>query len=56
LGAHCTISPSLLIFDEADFGRFRFDALGADYTDFHTLINRDGTWHIVAKVFHMYEG
>ena len=32
------------------------DAAGADYTDFHTLINIDGKWQIVAKVFHMYEG
>ena len=32
------------------------DAIGADYTDFHTLIKRDGTWRIIAKVYHMYEG
>ncbi|MBL8529173.1 MAG: nuclear transport factor 2 family protein [Burkholderiales bacterium] len=32
------------------------DAIGADYTDFHTLIKLDGTWHIIAKVYHMYEG
>jgi hypothetical protein len=32
------------------------DAIGADYTDLHTLIKIDGTWHIIAKVFHMYEG
>ncbi|HEY5704630.1 MAG TPA: nuclear transport factor 2 family protein [Terrimicrobiaceae bacterium] len=32
------------------------DAIGADYTDFHTLIKLDGAWHIIAKVFHMYEG
>jgi hypothetical protein len=31
------------------------DAIGANYTDFHTLIKHDGTWHILAKVFHMYE-
>ena len=31
------------------------DAIGADYTDFHTLLKLDGTWHIIAKVFHMYE-
>jgi hypothetical protein len=31
------------------------DAIDADYTDFHTLINLDGTWQIVAKVFHTYE-
>ena len=32
------------------------DAIGADYTDFHTLIKTDGTWHIIAKIYHMYEG
>ena len=32
------------------------DAIGADYADFHTLINLNGTWHIIAKVYHMYEG
>jgi hypothetical protein len=32
------------------------DAIGADYTDFHTLIKIDGTWRIIAKVYHMYEG
>jgi hypothetical protein len=32
------------------------DSIGADYTDFHTLIKVDGTWHIIAKVCHMYEG
>jgi hypothetical protein len=32
------------------------DAIGADYTDLHTLIKLDGTWHIIAKVYHMYEG
>ena len=32
------------------------DAIGADYTDFHTLIKLDGTWLIIAKVYHMYEG
>ncbi len=31
------------------------DAIGADYTDYHTLIKIDGTWQIVAKVYHMYE-
>ncbi|WP_458720845.1 nuclear transport factor 2 family protein [Candidatus Nitrosocosmicus sp. R] len=31
------------------------DALGANYTDFHTLIKLDGTWYIIAKVYHMYE-
>lgn len=31
------------------------DAIGVDYTDFHTLIKLDGTWHIIAKVYHMYE-
>ena len=32
------------------------DVIGADYTDFHTLIKLDGTWQIIAKVYHMYEG
>lgn len=32
------------------------DAIGSNYTDFHTLIKIDGTWHIIAKVYHMYEG
>jgi hypothetical protein len=31
------------------------DAIGADYTDFHTLIKLNGTWQIIAKVYHMYE-
>lgn len=32
------------------------DVVGADHTDFHTLVKHDGTWHIIAKVYHMYEG
>ena len=32
------------------------DAIGADYTDFLTLIKLDGGWKIIAKVYHMYEG
>ena len=32
------------------------DAIGANYTDFHTLIKLNGTWQIIAKVYHMYEG
>jgi hypothetical protein len=32
------------------------DAIGADYTDFHTLIKLNGTWHIIVKVYHKYEG
>jgi hypothetical protein len=31
------------------------DAIGADYTDFHTLIKLDGTWYIIAKVYHTYK-
>ena len=31
------------------------DAVGANYTDFHTLIKHDDTWHIIAKVYHTYE-
>lgn len=29
---------------------------GTSYTDFHTLLKRDGTWKVIAKVFHQYEG
>ncbi|MGM4886415.1 nuclear transport factor 2 family protein [Tardiphaga sp. 20_F10_N6_6] len=32
------------------------DAIGADYTDFHTLLKDAGGWKIVAKVYHQYEG
>ena len=32
------------------------DAIGANYTDFHTLIKINGHWKIIAKVYHMYEG
>ena len=32
------------------------DAIGGNYTDFHTLIKLNGTWHIITKVYHMYEG
>ncbi|KAJ6113336.1 hypothetical protein N7523_006653 [Penicillium sp. IBT 18751x] len=28
---------------------------GTPYTDFHTLIKMDGTWTIIAKVFHAYD-
>ena len=31
------------------------DAIGADYTDFHTLLKQDGTWKVIAKVYHQYE-
>ncbi|ETS73439.1 hypothetical protein PFICI_15044 [Pestalotiopsis fici W106-1] len=31
------------------------DAAGADYTDFLTLIKINGTWTIIAKVFHKYD-
>lgn len=27
---------------------------GTDYTDFHTLLKSDGTWKVIAKVFHQY--
>lgn len=30
------------------------DAIGANYSDFHTLIKLDGTWYIITKVYHMY--
>lgn len=32
------------------------DAIGADYTDFHTMLKEDGVWKIVAKTYHQYEG
>ena len=32
------------------------DAIGANYTDFHTLIKHNDNWHIIAKVYHMYDG
>ena len=32
------------------------DAIGADYTDFHTLLKQDGKWSVIAKVYHQYEG
>jgi hypothetical protein len=28
------------------------DAVGASYTDFHTLVKQDGRWVIVLKVYH----
>ena len=28
---------------------------GTSYTDFHTLLKRDGQWKVIAKVFHQYE-
>lgn len=30
------------------------DAIGADYTDFHTLLKQGGKWRIIAKVYHQY--
>lgn len=32
------------------------DAIGANYTDFHTLLKQDGARKIVAKTYHQYEG
>ena len=32
------------------------DAVGATYTDFHTLIKQDGAWVVVLKVYHPYDG
>lgn len=32
------------------------DAIGADYTDFHTLLKQEGSWRVIAKVYHQYEG
>lgn len=31
------------------------DAIGADYTDFHTLLKQDGEWKVIAKVYHQYD-
>ena len=31
------------------------DAIGLDYTDFHSLVKLDGKWEIIAKVFHLYK-
>jgi hypothetical protein len=32
------------------------DAIGADYNDYLTLIKIDGTWKVIAKVYHQFEG
>jgi hypothetical protein len=32
------------------------DAIGADYTDFHTLLKQEGQWRVIAKVYHQYAG
>lgn len=31
------------------------DAIGADFTDFLTLLKEDGAWKIIAKVYHQYK-
>jgi hypothetical protein len=31
------------------------DAIGADYTDFHTLLKQDGDWKVIAKTYHQYD-
>ncbi|MCW1923931.1 nuclear transport factor 2 family protein [Luteolibacter arcticus] len=31
------------------------DAIGADYNDYLTLIKIDGTWMVIAKVYHQFE-
>ena len=31
------------------------DAVGADYTDFYTLIKQDGAWKIVTNALHQYD-
>ena len=31
------------------------DAIGADYTDFHTLLKEEGSWKVIAKVYHQYD-
>lgn len=32
------------------------DAIGADYNDYLTLIRIGGTWQVIAKVYHQFEG
>ncbi|CAG8866028.1 nuclear transport factor 2 family protein [Pseudomonas fluorescens] len=32
------------------------DAIGADYNDYLTMIKIDGTWKVIAKVYHQFEG
>ncbi|KPY89177.1 nuclear transport factor 2 family protein [Pseudomonas syringae group genomosp. 7] len=32
------------------------DAIGADYNDYLTLIKIDGTWKVIAKVYHQFGG
>jgi hypothetical protein len=31
------------------------DSVGDNYADFHTLVKLDGTWYIIAKVYHTYK-
>jgi len=31
------------------------DVIGLDYTDFHSLLKQDGSWRIIAKVYHAYD-
>jgi hypothetical protein len=31
------------------------DAIGADYTDFHTLLKQVGQWKVIAKTYHQYD-
>lgn len=32
------------------------DAIGADYNDYLTLIKINGSWKVIAKVYHQFEG
>jgi hypothetical protein len=32
------------------------DSIGADYNDYVTLLKVDGTWKVVAKIYHQFEG
>jgi hypothetical protein len=32
------------------------DAIGADYNDYLTLLKIDGSWKVIAKVYHQFEG
>jgi hypothetical protein len=31
------------------------DAVGGNYTDFHTLLKQNGKWNVISKVYHQYE-
>jgi len=31
------------------------DAVGGQYTDFHTLLKQNGKWNVISKVYHQYQ-